>query len=573
MSNLISLYTQNINSQKHVEKPVPVKSTPAKSFIDKSNLLQQNLNQLAVLNKPINLASPQKTEYKNDLRTLFQNNEAKILVILPRTFNAKDVNGNEYIDTPEEESGTFLNAIKRLDEVKSEGFNTLHILPINPTGKKEAMGTAGSVYAPLDLLQIDPVLDDKNDPRTVKEEFKEFINECHKRNIRVMVDLPSCASLDLYEKEPSLMAKELNGNAKTPQGWNDIRMFQPWEDKSKRTLNKELLNLHKDFVDMCLDLGVDGIRADVARAKPVEFWDILIPYSRSKNPEFAWLGETYTYEDASPQVNMTYDRPEDTLRAGFDSYYGQYHIFHEWQGAKDLMNHVRENLEMSSKLDKGKSTIGSFVTHDDKTPMFSGGEIFCNLISGLSATLPMTNPYFVDGFQYGDNYVYPYAEKTIEKTATDNHTMTVHQGQIDIFNLSRKPQGNFPQIGKFMTSAFKMRDKFKDIITKGSFIELEKSKDKNDQVIAFARHLNGKTLLILANKNVNHPSEAIINVPSLKTSQNLENLLPNYGENSLLQVEDNKIKASLGAGRIHVFEIDTPDIEKYCKKENVLKQK
>ena len=84
--------------------------------------------------------------YKNDLRTLFTTNGAKILAIIPRTFNAKDTNGNEYIEGGEQH-GTFLNAIDRLDEIKSEGFNTLHILPINPPGVNNAMGTAGSVYA------------------------------------------------------------------------------------------------------------------------------------------------------------------------------------------------------------------------------------------------------------------------------------------------------------------------------------------------------------------------------------------------------------------------------------------
>jgi glycosidase len=129
-----------------------------------------------------------------------------------------------------------------------------------------------------------------------------------------------------------------NGVAKTPQGWNDIRMFQPWDDEGKRLLNPKLLEYHRKFVDMLIDAGVDGIRADVARAKPVEFWDIIIPYSRKRDPQFAWLAESYTYEDASPQANMPYDRPEDSLRAGFDAYYGQYHIFHEWQNAKEQAN-------------------------------------------------------------------------------------------------------------------------------------------------------------------------------------------------------------------------------------------
>ena len=545
-------------------------SAPSTS-LSGSNLISQYLNNVAM----INAASVNKTEvvnkdiqekpYKNDLRTLFTTNSAKILAIIPRTFNAKDTNGNEFIES-NEVHGTFLNAIDRLDEVKAEGFNTLHVLPINPPGKDNAMGTAGSVYAPEDLLKFDPILIDKKDPRSPQEQFKAFVDACHKKGLRVMVDMPSCASYDLYMEKPELMAHERNGLAKTPQGWYDIRMFEPWEDEGKRTLNPELLEYHRKFVDLMIDSGVDGIRADVARAKPVEFWDIIIPYSRKRNPEFAWLAESYTYEDASPQANMPYDRPEDSLRAGFDAYYGQYHIFNEWNTAKELNDYVIDNLNMSYRLEKGKSLIGSFATHDDISPMSHGGAVYCNLTSGLEATLPMLNPYFVDGFQSGDNYDYSYRDKYSTETSTDNHEMTVHQNKLDIFNLSRKPGGDEPEIGKFMTSALKFRDEYADVVKRGSYIVLDKKKDKADQVIAFARHRQGRTLLIIANKNVNRRVACKVEVPTLKANQKLKNLLPSYGEESKFQVSQGEVSVDLGPGRIHVFEIDTPYIETYTRK-------
>ena len=545
-------------------------SAPSTS-LSGSNLISQYLNNVAM----INAASINKTEavnndiqekpYKNDLRTLFTTNSAKILAIIPRTFNAKDTNGNEFIDS-NEAHGTFLNAIDRLDEVKAEGFNTLHVLPINPPGKDNAMGTAGSVYAPEDLLKFDPILIDKKDPRSPQEQFKAFVDACHKKGLRVMVDMPSCASYDLYKEKPELMAHERNGLAKTPQGWYDIRMFEPWEDEGKRTLNPELLEYHRKFVDLMIDAGVDGIRADVDRAKPVEFWDIIIPYSRKRNPEFAWLAESYTYEDASPQANMPYDRPEDSLRAGFDAYYGQYHIFNEWNTAKELNDYVIDNLNMSYRLEKGKSLIGSFATHDDISPMSHGGAVYCNLTSGLEATLPMLNPYFVDGFQSGDNYDYSYRDKYSTETSTDNHERNVHQNKLDIFKLSRKPGGDEPEIGKFMTSALKFRDEYADVVKRGSYIVLDKKKDKADQVIAFARHRQGRTLLIIANKNVNRRVACKVEVPTLKANQKLKNLLPSYGEESKFQVSQGEVSVDLGPGRIHVFEIDTPYIETYTRK-------
>lgn len=567
-TNLLTLKLHNLNKTENTTNQTSAVTSPLEKKEVKSGLLNAYLNNMALINTPAVKkvdSAPKVINYHNDLRTLLKNNEAKILAIVPRTFNAKDLNGNDYIDG-NEQHGTFLNAIERLDEVKAAGFNTFHVLPVSTPGKIKAMGTAGSVYAPKDMLEIDPMLIDKNDPRSDKEQFKAFIDECHKRGIRVMLDLPSCASYEMFLNMPELMAVEKDGLAKTPQGWNDIRMLQPWEDEGKRTLNPKLLEYHKKFVDMCIDLGIDGIRADVARTKPAEFWDIIIPYSHMRDPEFAWLAETYTYEDASPQANMPHDRPEDSLRAGFDAIYGQYHIFHEWPNATTFMDYVKEQLDMSYRLPKGKSLIGSFATHDDISPMFHGGADYCNLTMGLQATLPMLNPYIVDGYQSGDDYIYSFADKYNPITQTDNHEMTVHRGRLDIFNLSRRPGGTQPEIGKFMTSAFNMRDKYIDVISKGTFIQLDKENDKNDNIIAYARHYNGKTLLVVANKNVNRAVACKIKVPTLKADQELNNLLPSYGKESVLQAKDNELCVDLGPARVHVFEIDTPNIENFCDK-------
>lgn len=570
-TNLLSqkLTAMNVTMPQAVQpaKEHAPKNTAAPNPAMHSNLLSAYLNTLAMINTAAvrQAAKPAPTPYKNDLRSLMQNNQARILAIIPRIFNAKDLNGDDRI-SGREERGTFLNAIDRLDEIKAQGYNTLHVLPVHPPGKKNAMGTAGSIYSPKDMLEIDPALADPRDPRPAKEQFKNFIDECHKRGIRVMLDLPSCASVDMFEERPEWMAIERNGLAKTPQGWNDIRMFQPWEDEGKRTLNPKLLDLHKKYIDMCIDLGIDGIRADVARAKPVEFWDVIIPYSHQRDPQFGWLAETYTHEDASPQANMPADRPEDSLRAGFDMYYGQYHIFHEWATASQLMDYVKQNLEMSYRLPKGKSLIGSFATHDDISPMFHGGADYCKMTSVLQATLPMMNPYIVDGFQSGDYYLRKYADQHSDETVTDSHEMTLHHGKLDLFNNSRKPGGDDPSIGEFNTACFKVKEKYADVINRGSFIELDKIGDTNDQIITYARHYKGKTLLVVANKNINRSVACRIKIPTLKGTQDLDNLVPSYGKESIIQAVDNELRVDLGPARAHVFEIDTPNIENYTNK-------
>lgn len=599
--------------------------------------MAQNMNQtttVPVQRVNTELQTPKLPGYKNNLRSMFQNNQVVIYAMVPRIFNAKDKDGNRLIEDGEEK-GTFINMIERFDELKAYGVNTLHWLPINQPGLIAQKGSAGSVYAPLDYLSIDPRLDDPNNPKSVKEEAKEAINEAHKRGIKVMLDLPSCMSVDLYDARPDMRATDAQGKPKTPEGWEDIRMFEPWKDADKRILNPELLQYHKDFIDMCIDLGIDGIRADVARAKPAEFWDQLIPYARSKDPEFAFLAESYVYEDASPIKNMPADRPEELLEAGFDSYYGQYHIFPIWK-AKDFHQFVKENLTMSHKYEKGKSLIGSFGTHDDESAMANGGADYCMMTSVVQTTLPMTNPYIISGFETGDEYLYPFNKKYVNKTfnelmqnpvyktvtdqivankelpenasftklvnssdanlkieelskkseyedvlnffktyeyTRDNITYYLSREKLDIFNESGRPEGEHPEIGKhFATLMNVMRKEHENIITKGSYIELPVENNKRDEVVAYARHYQGKTLVTIANKDVNSRQEVTVKIPGMKASQVLTDLSPEYGLPSHYQALDGAIKIDLGKARGHIFEIDVPNLEQYFKPEDVYRQ-
>ncbi len=585
-----------VNFRAAANYQTPVKPETKEYNVQDKEVTNKYLQNLALMNaagvKKVDLNSNAQQPYKNNLRTMIQNNESVMMAIVPRTFTAKDLNGDDIVMLKEgEKNGTFLSAIDRLDELKNDGINTIHILPIHPMGKKNAQGTAGSLYAPEKFvnddghLAIDPMLIDKNDPRTPDEQFKALIDECHKRNIKVMLDLPSCASVDMFEAEPELMAYGRNGEEKTPQGWTDIRMFEPWADEAERTLNPALMEMHKQFVDSCIDLGIDGIRADVARAKPTEFWDELISYSHKKDPEFAWLAESYTYECASPMINMPYDRPEDLLNAGFDEYYGQYHIFHDWKNASEFNDYIKFNLDVSHKLPAGKSVIGSFLTHDDSSSMIHGGENFCKLTTILQSTIPMCNPYYIDGFQTGDYYDYQYRNKDNVETWTTKadpktgeqvpkYDMNEHRYRLALFNISRQPGGDCPDIERVMKGAMEMRAKNLDVLAdrNSSFIELDKREDKNDQIITYARHNNGRTILVVANKNPNRNVSGIIEIPGLKADQKLVNMVPEYGEKSEFQVDSNEMKVNLAPADAYVFEIDTPNIEE-DRKGNVYKQK
>ena len=121
-----------------------------------------------------------------------------------------------------------------------------------------------------------------------KEQAKLFIEECHKRGIFVIIDLPSCGAYDLFLDHPEYFVKNKKSVSIVPADWTDVRLFNTGKDDN---LNEDLIQAHKNFIDMIISLGADGIRADVATIKPAKFWKELINYSREKNPNFMYLAE------------------------------------------------------------------------------------------------------------------------------------------------------------------------------------------------------------------------------------------------------------------------------------------
>ncbi len=480
----------------------------------------------------------------NDLRTLFLNNEARICGINIRNFNAKDINGNEIIDNGEE-SGNFINAIERLDEIKNLGVNTLHLLPITPVGKLKALGTAGSLYAISSFSDINPQLADKNSDLTPKEQAKQFINECHKRKIRVIVDLPSCGAYDLFLTNPELFIKDDKQCSIVPSDWTDVRLLNTGNNMN---LNQDVMNAHKRFVNMIQELGADGIRADVATIKPSKFWVELIKYARENDPEFMFLAEASDSWREPPSKYAEFTPYNELLEAGFDGYYGSFFNLKDWN-AKEFTDHIKFNQKLLSSYPDKKSVIMSFTTHDEVSPVVLHGAKFSIMISWLEATLPF-NPYCIDGFFNGDNYIYQWANTEAEKTYTDDDTYFVHRGKLDIFNFSKKPGGNNLDVVRNFKQANDFRINNTDLVTKGDFIPI-KTKDK--KVFAFSRTLGNETIIVAGNLDFNKSKDKI----TVKTSKIKKNAIIDIEHgNHYVKTGRNHITMNFKPGEIIVIKVE-----------------
>lgn len=444
------------------------------------------------------------------LREMFQNNNAVIYSLNIRTFNADDKDGNGIIQFSRgETSGSFINAIDRLDELKSLGINTLHLLPITPVGKIKALGTAGSLYSLSDFRGLNNQLSDAQSELSLRNQAKKFVEECHNRNIKVIVDLPSCGAYDLFINRPDLFVLNEDGTPVIPADWADVRLFNVPNDE--KLFTSDIFILHKFFVRNMIDLGVDGIRADVATLKPFIFWQELIKYARSLNPDFMFLAEASESWTKPASDKAYFTDYKKLLEAGFDGYYGNYFELKNWNTMDELEDSVISQQKLFKKYSDKKSVIGSFETHDEVSPLIIGGENYSKIIIWLNATLPL-NPYYVDGFLQADDYIYDYSNKKAAETYTDDDYYYVHQGQIDIFNFSRRPGTDSTILSDEHKMAMNLRNNFLDVITNGSFISLSSD---NDKVFAYQRVYKKKSVVVIINRNLVNTEEVKIKVKKI----------------------------------------------------------
>lgn len=480
-----------------------------------------------------------------NLRDIFLNNEAIICGINIRNFNAKDTNKNGIIDN-NEENGNFINAIERLDELRELGINTLHILPITPVGKLKALGTAGSLYAMSDFSSINPQIIDKTSELTGKEQAKKFIEECHKRNINVIIDLPSCGAYDLFLKQPELFIKDENNLSIIPTDWTDVRLFNvATNDK----LNADVLAEHYNFIDMIIEINADGLRADVATIKPFEFWENIINYTRAKSPNFLFLAEASDSWREPPSEFAPFTPYDKLLEAGFDGYYGSFFNLKDWKTQDEIIEHIKFNKKLLSSYKDKKSVILSFTTHDEISPVILHGEVFSVMICWLEATLPF-NPYIIDGFFYGADYIYSWGNTKAKLTTTDDDYYFVHRGKLDIFNFSAKPYGKSLYVNENYKNAMQFRINNLDLISKGEFIPLT---NDHPDVFSFARAYNNTTLIVLGNLNYeNSINKVKIKIQGLKNKTNIKIIKGNKG----FKISKNKLSTNLKQGEIKVLLIN-----------------
>ncbi|MGL4388076.1 MAG: alpha-amylase family glycosyl hydrolase, partial [Brevinema sp.] len=167
--------------------------------------------------------------------------------------------------------------VTELDHISKLGFNTVYINPIHYPG------FSGSLYAPKNYYIINPLFSDSLDLKDPIDQLRSFLEEAHKKKIKVIMDLVinhSAKDNPLTIEHRSWYIVDKNGNLNSPGAWDDGKWVR-WGDLAQfdhlQSEDREgLWHYFNDLIQYYLNLGFDGFRADAAYQIPRDLWIYLI---------------------------------------------------------------------------------------------------------------------------------------------------------------------------------------------------------------------------------------------------------------------------------------------------------
>lgn len=230
--------------------------------------------------------------------------------------------------------GTFKALEKHLDDISKLKVDILYLLPINEIGIINRKGDLGSPYSIKDYYKINPELGDI-------DSFKHLINETHKRNMKIMIDIVfNHTSRDswILNNHPEWMYHNDKGEFANKAGdWSDVYDLD--------TSNPELIKYLVDVIDYYSSLGIDGYRFDVASLISSKFYKELKLILDKKYPDTILLGESThsSFIKYCRDNNFNSLSDEELYSLGFD-------LLYNYNSIEALQNYIL-NQDITSLIE------------------------------------------------------------------------------------------------------------------------------------------------------------------------------------------------------------------------------
>ncbi|PGL69984.1 glycoside hydrolase family 13 protein [Bacillus sp. AFS055030] len=393
--------------------------------------------------------------------------------------------------------GDFEGVIHHLDHLVELGISGIYFTPI-------FKAFSNHKYDTIDYMEIDPQFG-------TKETFKRLVDECHKRNIKVMLDAVFNHCGYFFEPFQDVLKNQDKSRYKDwfhliefpivtdPVPNYDAFAFVP----SMPKLNTE----HPEVKSYLLKVGkywakefkIDGWRLDVANEVDHAFWREFRKEIKSINPELYILGEIW--HDSMPW--LLGDQFDAVMNYPFTN--GALDFF-----AKDKINAEKFTNIISDVLHSYPQNINEVAfnllgSHDTPRVLTVCNENIDKL--KLLYTFQLSFPG-APCIYYGDE---------IGMTGKQDPDCR----KCMIWDVERQNRLLF----NYIRTLIKLRKKYKAIGNDGSFNFIEVNNDKN--VIVYSKKFDNDTFIFILSNN---PKKITIKTPDLLVGKTIINVLTNKKE-------------------------------------------
>ena len=160
-------------------------------------------------------------------------------------------------------AGTFRGLQQRLDELRELGVTVLWLMPIHAIGQSRQKGPLGSLYSISDYYAVNPEFGRLDD-------FQALLAAAHERGLRLIIDLVANHTAwdsHLLRAHPDWFARDERGEVRSPlDDWHDVAQLDYSVPELRRYMTEMMLYWLRE-------VGVDGLRCDVAGMLPTDFWN------------------------------------------------------------------------------------------------------------------------------------------------------------------------------------------------------------------------------------------------------------------------------------------------------------
>lgn len=420
-----------------------------------------------------------------------------------------------FYDSDGDGIGDLKGATEKLDYLKDLGIEGIWLMPINPSPS----------YHGYDITNYKEI----NPDYGTMDDFKTFVDEAHKRDIKVIMDLvvnhtskdhPWFKEATKSNTSPYhnyyVWADE-NTNTSAPGEWGQ----KAWHSYGSATYegifwegmpdlnydNPKVRSEIKDIGQFWLqETGVDGFRLDAAKhiysnseEKDHEWWREFRTAMNEVNPDAFLVGEVWD----SPTIVGPYLQDGLTSAFNFDLA-GKIVTTAKNESDSGVVSTLSRVRDYFTKVSGGTYIDSTFLTNHDMNRVMSelnGNIDHAKMAASILLTLP-GNPFLYYGEEIGlegkkpDEHIREPMIWSNEKDAEGQSTWIVSQynKETDAKAVATQLEDPNSLLNHYKSLIYARRSD--EVLIKG---EIENSKIREDGILAFKRVLDKKEKLVLHN--------------------------------------------------------------------------